>query len=274
MTGKLAVPATGLDMIWRTPERMPKGRLERAARWHPALFSGGTAMRCGFLLALAACLLLPAAGPSMAQTEARPQRSEEAAGFFVVEGVASNDLLNVRATASAGGRVVGRLPNGALLRNLGCSDVNGNSWCEVETVEAPRITGFVAGRYLHETLVDDPGLAPQDEASAAPPIEEGEPPTEAEPARVDAAAEIPCARYYGQPMRMCAASVRRDAEKEATVTVTWPDGGQRVISFRNGRADTSDAPDPVSYTREAELNIIRIGKAERFEIPDALAFGG
>ncbi len=31
---------------------------------------------------------------------------------------------------------------------------------------------------------------------------------------------------------------------------------------------------PATYTREADLNMICIGKAERFEIPDALPFGG
>jgi hypothetical protein len=89
-----------------------------------------------------------------------------------------------------------------------------------------------------------------------------------------ATGEIPCARYYGQPMSRCIARVKRAGESSVMVTVAWPDGGQRVIVFVDGRADNSDSPDTLTYTREADLNMIRIGKAERFEIPDSLPFGG
>jgi hypothetical protein len=90
----------------------------------------------------------------------------------------------------------------------------------------------------------------------------------------DATGQIPCARYYGQPMTQCVARVKRVGDGSAMVTVAWPDGGQRVILFIDGRADNSDSPETLTYTREADLNMIRVGKAERFEIPDALPFGG
>lgn len=89
----------------------------------------------------------------------------------------------------------------------------------------------------------------------------------------DATGEIPCARYYGQPMTQCVARVKRVGDGSAMVTVAWPDGGQRVILFIDGRADNSDSPETLTYTREADLNMIRVGKAERFEIPDTLPFG-
>ncbi len=86
--------------------------------------------------------------------------------------------------------------------------------------------------------------------------------------------EIPCARYLGQPMVMCRASVVREGAQAAAVTVSWPDGGRRVIRFKGGEMSGSDTTQPFRAVREADLNMIRIGKTERFEITDALVFGG
>ncbi|MEQ1950082.1 SH3 domain-containing protein [Mesorhizobium sp. CN2-181] len=253
-------------------------------------------MRSGFFSALAGLVLLLPTGASVAQTEstAEPDPAAEVAPvppppfdgnaeFFVVEGIAFNDLLNVRATPSAGGKLVGRLPNGTALRNHGCKENNGANWCDIESLEDVKVRGWVAARYLFATAVED---MPEPPAADGLPEGPGTPPGEGAPADAgtqvaaappegfDAIGDIPCARYYGQPMTHCSAAVRRREDGEATVTVTWPDGGQRVILFTNGRADNSDSPDPLTYTREADLNMIRIGKAERFEIPDALPFGG
>jgi hypothetical protein len=54
------------------------------------------------------------------------------------------------------------------------------------------------------------------------------------------------------------------------VTVTWPDGGIRIISFHAGLPANSDAPGEFRFTREGNLNLIRVGVSERFEITDAL----
>jgi hypothetical protein len=204
----------------------------------------------------------------MAQVAADPAPIEGGPEFFVVEGIAEGDLLNIRAAASATGKVVGRLPNGVALRNRGCSEVNGANWCKIEAVEDASITGWAAARYLRETFVEG--------ASAEQTLEgEAQQPADADQAAdFDWTGEVPCARYYGQPMSLCAARIKRGGDGESTVTVTWPDGGERIILFQNGRADASDAAEPLSWTREADLNILRIGKAERFEIADALAFGG
>lgn len=84
---------------------------------------------------------------------------------------------------------------------------------------------------------------------------------------------IPCARYVGQPMTSCKANVERLADGKAAVTVAWPDGGTRVISFSAGLPASSDASAEFRFTREGSLNLIRVGVSERFEIPDALALG-
>jgi hypothetical protein len=88
-----------------------------------------------------------------------------------------------------------------------------------------------------------------------------------------AGGDIPCARYVGQPMTRCTISVAHKGEGAADVTVTWPDGGTRIINFRNRKPAGSDSTGEFRFTREGTLNMIRIGQSERFEITDALSFG-
>jgi len=111
-------------------------------------------------------------------------------------------------------------------------------------------------------------------SGAASPVGEGSAPAMpdagAQPGRL--ADEIPCARYSGQPMVRCAVRVVRTGDEAAEVTVVWPDGGTRVITFRNGTPSGSNSRGDLRYTREGTLNMIRIGVSERFEILDALAF--
>lgn len=244
-------------------------------------------MRHMLLGAFAALVLSVPAGPSSAQDTAAPAPSETpaapaeaAGGFFVVQGLAEGDLLNIRAAASATGKLVGRLPNGTAVRNHGCNETNGVKWCKVEAAEDASVAGWAPARYLLDVPMADVGPAASGTEAAPAETPEQQAAVESTPVEIPplapdgATTVIPCSRYYGKPMSMCAAIVQRGGEGEATVTVTWPDGGERVINFRNGRADTSDSAEPVSWTREADLNMIRIGKAERFEIPDALPFGG
>ncbi|ESY03981.1 peptide-binding protein [Mesorhizobium sp. LNJC386A00] len=93
------------------------------------------------------------------------------------------------------------------------------------------------------------------------------------PPALGATAEIPCARYVGQPMTRCAVNIVHNGADKADITVTWPDGGTRVISFSAGMPANSDSPSEFRFTREGSLNMIRIGAAERFEITDQLALG-
>jgi hypothetical protein len=88
-----------------------------------------------------------------------------------------------------------------------------------------------------------------------------------------AGGDIPCARYVGQPMTRCTISVAHKGEGAADVTVTWPDGGTRIINFRDREPAGSDSTGEFRFTREGTLNMIRIGQSERFEITDALSFG-
>ncbi len=109
-----------------------------------------------------------------------------------------------------------------------------------------------------------------------------EPPTHTRDAMVagtdyHATGAIPCSMGGGQPTGQCPFGVKREGNGSGIVTVTKPDGRTRAIFFDNGRptgADTSEADTgEFRASREGDLNIIHIGR-ERYEIPDAVIFGG
>jgi hypothetical protein len=110
-----------------------------------------------------------------------------------------------------------------------------------------------------------PAIDPQIVARVEPP--------QAPAHAADATGEIPCARYVGQPMARCGVSVVRSGADKADVTVTWPDGGTRVISFYAGQPAGSNSRSDFRFTREGNLSMIRVGVSERFEITDQLALG-
>jgi len=94
----------------------------------------------------------------------------------------------------------------------------------------------------------------------------------------DATGQIPCAQYAGQPMGQCDFGVSREGNGTATVVVTKPDGQTRAIFFIGGKANSADTSQADGYgefsvQRESDLNFIRVGN-ERYEIPDAVIYGG
>jgi hypothetical protein len=78
-------------------------------------------------------------------------------------------------------------------------------------------------------------------------------------------------------MTQCDFGVARAGGGYVTVVVTKPDGIPRAIYFMMGipiGADTSEAdPGEFRASRESDLNLVRIGD-ERYEIPEAVVFGG
>ena len=92
-----------------------------------------------------------------------------------------------------------------------------------------------------------------------------------------ATGSIPCSMGGGQPTASCPFGVRREGNGSGTVTVTKPDGLTRAIFFENGKATGADVsqadPGEFSASRESDLTIVRIGE-ERYEIPDAVIYGG
>lgn len=68
--------------------------------------------------------------------------------FWAVTGLSAGDSLNLRAGPSTADRVVGRLADGEIVRNLGCRMTGKQRWCQVETSFG---AGWVSGRYLRES---------------------------------------------------------------------------------------------------------------------------
>ena len=94
----------------------------------------------------------------------------------------------------------------------------------------------------------------------------------------DATGDIPCAQHRGQPMAQCHFSVARDPNGSASVAITLPDGRKRFIFFENGKAISADLSQAdgnmkFSATKQADLYRIQAGN-ERYEIPEAVVFGG
>ncbi|MEY4983403.1 MAG: hypothetical protein RIR62_1669 [Pseudomonadota bacterium] len=69
--------------------------------------------------------------------------------FWAVAGLSAGDSLNLRAGPSTGDRVIGRLGEGQVVRNLGCRMTGKQRWCQVETSAG---AGWVSGRYLRESV--------------------------------------------------------------------------------------------------------------------------
>ena len=97
-------------------------------------------------------------------------------------------------------------------------------------------------------------------------------------ANFSATGSLNCARLSGQPMRSCRFGVVRRGGGDADVTVFWPDGGNRVIFFKNGRPQAYDQSQAdgnarMTWTRAGDLTLVTIG-SQRFEIIDAIVFGG
>jgi hypothetical protein len=88
-----------------------------------------------------------------------------------------------------------------------------------------------------------------------------------------ATSQIPCVAEPDKPMSRCDAGVKR-APGGGTVHVSTPDGGSRVITFRDGKVVSTDADAPFRVQRRDDWTIVRIGSVEVYEIPDALVFGG
>lgn len=69
--------------------------------------------------------------------------------YWQVQGL-GNDTLNVRSGPSTSNGVIATVRNGDRLRNFGCTMNGSTRWCQVETPRGQQ--GWVAGRYLHESI--------------------------------------------------------------------------------------------------------------------------
>lgn len=96
--------------------------------------------------------------------------------------------------------------------------------------------------------------------------------------KFDATGKVPCAQHRGQPMGQCDFGVARGVGGTATVVITQADGRKRTVFFDKGTAtaaDTSQADGNPAFrsNKDGDLYIITVGE-ERYEIPEAVVFGG
>lgn len=94
----------------------------------------------------------------------------------------------------------------------------------------------------------------------------------------NATGQIPCARNAGQPMGQCDFGVKREGNGNGSITVFWPDGGNRVIFFEMNTPssyDESEADGGAKMTVDANDDIftVKIGD-QRFELFEAIMAGG
>jgi hypothetical protein len=220
-------------------------------------------------------MIVAAGGANATQLPQRPPAGFVEGDFFEVTGIGGGDSLNLREGHGTSARIVGRLGNGAVLRNIGGCRMTGQTrWCNVETTVGARQRGWVSARYLREPRPGAGGTAtqlPAQPQTASPAERAGQ-------GQFDATGMLPCKQYAGQPTAQCRFGVARAPGGSAAVVVTRPDGGTRVLFFENGRflsADTSQADGYPTYnaTRDGDMFVVTVG-AERYEIPDAVVFGG
>ena len=175
--------------------------------------------------------------------------------------------LNLREQPSLTAPTIGRYAPGTILHNLGCRRAEDRVWCDVQELGGgPR--GYVAAQFLVPAVSPDGSVAtgPDDSAFRAG---QGD---------FDGTGRIPCAQHAGQPMTECEFGVARSGGGYATVVVTKPDGYTRAIFFMMGTATGADTSEADGYhdfgaSRESDLTTVRVGE-ERYEIPDAVIYGG
>jgi hypothetical protein len=184
---------------------------------------------------------IPAAPPP-----APPSPPPSAGGPLVqVQGVAANDVLNVRSGPGTGYRVVGALGN--------------DRWCPIEVMSPGLGSGWVSARVLTDGVAGHlPGAVP------APGHRGG----------VSATGQISCTNRAGAAMFDCPFSVTWFGNGNASLQVTLPGGFPRRISFDRGIPVASDGPGAVGYTRFGDMVEVRIGVLERYRVFDAVLFGG
>ncbi|WP_246085184.1 SH3 domain-containing protein [Rhizobium glycinendophyticum] len=81
-----------------------------------------------------------------------------------VRGLPPGQRLAVYSGAGPKFRVIYALDEGTPIERLSCKDSRGGYWCRIATVDRPRISGWVDGRFL----LEETGFAPPQEERNAP----------------------------------------------------------------------------------------------------------
>jgi len=71
--------------------------------------------------------------------------------YWVVTGLSADGSLNLHTGPRVNDRVIGHFVNGTIVRNLGCVQNEGRTWCHVEWPDYVNANGWVANEYLAES---------------------------------------------------------------------------------------------------------------------------
>jgi hypothetical protein len=90
-----------------------------------------------------------------------------------------------------------------------------------------------------------------------------------------ASAKLACTPPFESKPQQCEAFViRRGFDGTATVEVRGANGLKRNILFVKGEPAVADATDAMTFAREGDTTVVKIGADERYSLPDALVRGG
>ncbi len=175
--------------------------------------------------------------------------------------------LNLRSAPSTNATIIEIYPTNTLLDNLGCKTQEDRVWCDVQKLGGGA-RGYVAREFLQAAKATD-GTIPTGEDNSA---------LRAGLKDFDASGELPCSTVLGQPTQSCKFQVARAGGGYATLVIEKPNQYKRTIYFRLGKAigssgSQADGYPEFSATKQGDLHLIQVGD-ERYEIPDAVIFGG
>jgi hypothetical protein len=90
-----------------------------------------------------------------------------------------------------------------------------------------------------------------------------------------ASGQVTCVPFLETKPRQCEAFViRRGLDGTATVEIAQPNSGKRLILFVQGKPVASDSQDALSFSRQGDVTVVKLGADERYDVPDALVSGG
>lgn len=181
--------------------------------------------------------------------------------------LSTTDTVTMYEGMDIGAVQVKNLAPGDVLDNLDCKIAEEQQWCYVQPLGGGPV-GYVLANHLQPAKAKDGTIGYGTDDSS---LRAGQ-------KQFDATGKIPCAKYAGQPMTQCDFSVARAGSGYATVVVHWPNQTDRVFYFRMGMAigvasSEAERVGEFSATYSQDLHQISVG-VERYEIPDAVIFGG
>ena len=176
--------------------------------------------------------------------------------YFQVHGVKAGEALTAHAAASDKSDVVGELPEGTLVRDLGCQDHEGAKWCNVEAADETQVRGWVEHRYLQASA------APSTEAQLGDASDEVE------------TGEAPCKIKADPSATSCFYAVTRYSGGSSTVVMTYAGGQKRLLEYQNKKFHPQAGNETVATEVKGDHFVVSVNHgAEVFEIPKLAVLG-